>query len=206
MADSTSTRRPLKGSCHCGAIRYLVFLTLPHQAPQSMDKWKSGQSIYRCNCSVCHKIGFYHVRVNFSPDDFLLLSPLDPLQQLGDYMCGDYLHFLYCKTCATRCFIFMGQGEIVDVDMVGIGGGGSGTQLCPATTVKAWRPKKEGWVEGKVNHGCYLSINGFTIDPGQEGFDLRELTEEKRVVYIDYLHGEDRGLPRFDRPHDGGAY
>jgi hypothetical protein len=197
-------RHPYKGSCHCGNVRYIVYLTFPHTPPPSRQQ-KGHQSFYRCNCTICHKSGFLHARVRSSPDDFLLLSPGDPYRDLGDYQCdGGYLHFFYCKKCAVRCFIFMGQGETVEVDddaVLSMLGSGD-------KTVTAWRPKKEGWQEGRLQHGCYLSVNALTIDPGQKSFDLREWTEKKWMLYLDVLRsGEDgAGHPSYDRPHPGGSY
>lgn len=205
MADAppptTRTRRPYKGSCHCGATRFVVFLTLPH-VPSAA---KGVQSIYRCNCTVCHKAGFFHMRVDSSPDDFLVLSPRDPVTELGDYQCGEKsLHFLFCKTCAVRCFIFMGEGEQVEVDLgeLGVEGYEKGVKTA------VWRPKKEGWKEGKAQHGCYLSVNGYTVDANQEGFELGDITDSKVVGYIDYLKSGEEGMghPRLSRPHQGGAY
>ncbi|KAJ0300933.1 hypothetical protein COL5a_008553 [Colletotrichum fioriniae] len=72
---------------------------------------------------------------------------------------------------------------------------------------KVWRPKKEGWVEGK-KFGSYLSVNGYSVDAGQDGFDLREITEKKWVGYCDWLelHSEGSQGTRHDRPWEGGAY
>ncbi|KAL6852737.1 hypothetical protein ACO1O0_007285 [Amphichorda felina] len=204
MADSTQStpqRRPFKGSCHCGATRYIAFLTLPHTPRQEFSPPPQGQCLYRCNCNACHKAGFLHARLNSSPDDFFLLSPLDPYTELGDYQCdGRYLHFFFCRNCGGRCFIFMGEGEVVDADLGALGVGEG--------TVKAWRPKKDGWKEGKVKHGCYLSVNAYTLDPDQEGLDLREWKEKKWVYYLDDLKSgqEGAGGPSYERPHPGGAY
>lgn len=209
----TPTRRPYKGSCHCGTIRYIVYLTLPHTPPGEFKRGSTGQqAFYRCNCTVCHKTGFLHARVASSPDDFLLLAPDgDPFTELGDYQCdGGYLHFFFCTRCAVRCFIFMGEGEAVEVgdeDALALLEDGDEKEA-GRKTVTAWRPKKEGWQEGKLNHGCYLSVNALTIDQEQEGFDLREWTERKWVLYLDVLKsGEpDEGTPSYDRPHPGGCY
>lgn len=201
MAE-TQTRWPFTGSCHCGATRYVVFLRLPHVPlpPPSVS-----QRFYRCNCTVCQKSGFFHMRLASSPDDFLLLSPLDPYGDLGDYTSGEKsLHYLYCKTCAVRCFIHMGEGEHVEVDLGELGVAGHEV----GKTVKAWRPKKDGWKEGRSQHGCYLSVNGYTVDAKQDGFDLGEFTANKVVGYIDYLRLDEEGMgsPRVDRPHKDGAY
>lgn len=206
MSEGTPTRRPYIGSCHCGSLRYVVYLTLPHQRPR--DKKHGQQDIYRCNCAICHKIGILHVRVQSSPDDFLLLSPGDPFAELGDYKCDSkLLHFFYCRTCAVRCFVFMGEGEEVEVedkDVLAL----EGVKRKDGERVTAWRPKKEGWQEGRLDHGCYLSVNALTIDPEQEGFDLREWKETGVIAYLDTRRSgqPDRGMPNFEQPHPGGVY
>ncbi|KAF6801065.1 hypothetical protein CSOJ01_12016 [Colletotrichum sojae] len=205
--EPTPTRRPYRGSCHCGETQYIVFLTLPHTVPPprplgSERAPRSQQDFYRCNCTTCHKAGFFHLRLQSSPDDFLLLRPLDPYKELGDYTVhsGD-LHFLFCKTCGMRCLILMGEGEVEEVDL-----GALGVDSEPGKKTRAWRPRKEGWVEGK-KFGSYLSVNGYSIDAGQ-GFDLREVTERKWVAYLDWLelHAEGSQGTRYDRPWEGGAY
>lgn len=210
-------RRPFTGSCHCGNIRYIVYLTLPHTPP---TKAAYVQNFYRCNCTVCHKTGFFHMRLNSSPDDFFLLPPagsaeaIDPYRDMGDYQCDSKaLHFLYCKKCAVRCFIFMGKGEEVKVDLNDVGLSDDQKRTIGVKgseqegKIKAWRPKKEGWKEGKRENGCYLSVNGCTLDQEQEGLDLREWSEKKWVCYLQILKADERGeAPRYDRPHDGGMY
>lgn len=207
MSTTTSpTRRPFRGSCHCGFTSYIVFLTLPHSpAPESapVPGPEPFQTFARCNCTICHKIGTLHVRVPFAPDDFLLLSPLDPLSELGTYKRRpDGFNFLFCKNCGTRCLTFMGEGENVEVDLgeLGIEGEEKGK------VTKVWRPKKEGWKEGRAN-GCYLSVNGHSIEAGQEGFDIGVFVDNDWVLYYDYreLHREARPQ-KYGTPHEFGAY
>lgn len=90
----------------------------------------------------------------------------------------------------------MGEGEVVDVDLkeMGVKGVEEGK-------TRVWRPKGEGW---KENTTGYLSVNSLTLEPGQEGLDLREWVEKKYVGYEDMLFG--KGEDRLDRPHEGGAY
>ncbi|KAM0254368.1 hypothetical protein ACHAQJ_006837 [Trichoderma viride] len=215
--DSASTdavsprpqRLPYSGSCHCGTIRYIVFLTLPPASLVNAETPPSRgvQRIYRCNCTVCHKSGFLHVRPASAFDDFLLLSPLDPLESLGDYLCNNKtLHNLFCKKCAIRCFTFHGEGETIDMSL-------SEAAALPRTgfenenaPVKAWRPKRVELTPGIPHQGSYLSVNGQTIDVGQDGFDLREWVESKAVGYLDCLNSEGRMPPRSDRPQVGGSY
>jgi len=76
MASQQPTRTPLKGSCHCGATKYILFLTLPHPYHGGEPSPRSDQRFYRCNCTVCHKAGFFHIRPASPADDFLLLRRL----------------------------------------------------------------------------------------------------------------------------------
>ncbi|KAK0611675.1 hypothetical protein B0T14DRAFT_607725 [Immersiella caudata] len=206
MSTSTANpqRRPYTGSCHCGFVRYIVYLTLPHDPPSPRNRRDANgqirQMIYRCNCTTCQKTGLLHVRLPSPPDDFLLLSPLDPLRELGDYQCFDKLiHFLFCRACGVRCFSFMGEWELNEKEVKDPVSGEVGVR-------KVWSPKK-GWVEDMTR---YMSVNAQTLDAGQQGLDLREWTEKKWVMYLDCLEEkEDDGASSFDtatydRPFAGG--
>ncbi|KAL7917917.1 hypothetical protein ACQKWADRAFT_305578 [Trichoderma austrokoningii] len=207
MADST--RRPFHGSCHCGSIKYIVFLTLPHKPPSPAtapptDSSRSEREFYRCNCTACHKAGHFHVRTVWAPEDFMLLSPLDPMAELGDYTCySGTIHWLFCKRCGGRCFLFAGEGETAEVDLDEIGVKDSNGGKLGKRTI--WRPRAEGWSETRP--GYYLSVNGYTVDAAQEGFELGEFTANKWVAYVDCLelHGSERE-PRYNKPYEGGAF
>ena len=90
------------------------------------------------------------------------------------------------------------MGERVEVDLgeLGIGDEKEGKR-------EVWRAKWDGEEETRP----YLSVNGTSIDYKEE-FDMRVLTEEKRVQYFDDLsEPEEKKLePRWDRPHYGGCY
>lgn len=207
MADSTSTtrkRHAFNGSCHCGNIRFIVFLNLPHDPPQSPQHV---QSLYRCNCSACHKAGILHTRLDSTPDDFILLSPQDPFKDLGDYQYGEkILHYFFCRNCGIRCFTFSGEGENVDLDLRQLLGQERGQAIQEGDTTKVWRAKKEGWKDGR--HTGYLSVNANTIDQLQEGFDLREWTEKGWIYYIEMFNPPDDAPEpmSYDRPFPGGVY
>lgn len=49
-----------------------------------------------------------------------------------------------------------------------------------------------------------LSVNAATLDPDQEGLDLREWTEKGWIAYLDMRSEE--GEARLGRPHTGGMY
>lgn len=136
----------------------------------------------------------FHVRP--APSDFTLLSPTDT-STLGDYLCHDkVLHFYFCKTCGIRCFTFMGEAQVTTQDLSALNVDGvTGSH-------EVWKP-----VEAEKNgraHGTYISVNGHTIDADQ-GFDMRELVDNKAVIYYDYLFDEDPAPPS-KTPHEGGCY
>lgn len=85
--------------------------------------------------------------------------------------------------------------EEVDLAELGVPGAEKGQKI------KAWRVSKEG----QPDYGNNLSVNGHTIDAGQ-GFDMRELTEKKMVLYLDTFDEVSPGKPSFEKPHIGGCY
>ncbi len=203
-------RRPFNGSCHCGAVQYIAYLNVPYPGPQA-----GIERLYRCNCRICHKIGFMHIRVPNVPDDFLLLSPLDPFKELGDYQCArKKLHFFFCKTCGVRCFIFMGEGRVSDVEIEAdsldiplerLTLSDEAKEQPKKKSVKVWHSLPDGEAVN-IPHGQYLSVNAHTIDADQEGFDMRDWADKKAIQYLDYLKAEHDGASRYDRPHIGGCY
>jgi len=117
----------------------------------------------------------------------MLLSPIDPMNELGDYTTNEgRIHFLFCKNCGVRCIALAGQGEVVEKDVDG-------------EKRKVWVPHAE-WKEGQ---NAYISINAQTLDAGQEGLDLREWHYNKWVCYLDML--DEKEGDAFDRPHRGGT-
>jgi hypothetical protein len=194
--SSPPTRRPYHGSCHCGRTRYVIFLTLPPAALGDAVHDTPSVRFYKCNCTACHKMGFFHVRVPDSPRDFYLLSPLDEAG-LSDYKCSDnVLRWFFCSNCGVRCFTFTGESEVVDVDLEVVLGKDS-----EGKTTKVWKCKAEGWKESKM---AYLSVNALTIEQGQEGFDLREILDKKWLAYLDCKEYKEKD--RFDYPQVGGTW
>jgi hypothetical protein len=85
----------LRGSCHCGAVRYRV------QAAPS-------QGGSRCNCSVCTKLSAFSGIVK--PEAFELLTPE---AELGQYRWGGNISTrFFCKSCGTHCFA---RGHLAEV-------------------------------------------------------------------------------------------
>ena len=191
--ERPSTRRPYRGSCHCGHIKYIVYLTLPppfiHANPPIAT---STVRLRKCNCSTCHKMGYFHVRPMDSPNDFQLLSPSDP-SELSDYTCFEkVVHWYFCGKCGVHCFSFNGASEVKEAEVDG-------------EKMKIWAPKAEGWAEAKgMWRRSYLSVNAQTLEPNQEGLNLLEWTEKQWIAYIDCLYME--GEARLKTPYPGGTY
>ncbi|PQE23292.1 duf636 domain-containing protein [Rutstroemia sp. NJR-2017a BVV2] len=203
MSDApTSSRKPYHGSCHCGLTRYIVFMTLPPTNIHPNAPATSSVRIRKCNCTTCHKMGLFHLRLPSSPDDFLLLSPTKDFEKSGlrSYRCFEGVHdWLFCGTCGVRCFAFAGEGETVTVDLGALGVKGKDGEVLGE--VEAWRPKKEGWEEG---YRSYVSINATSLEAGQEGLDLREWHEKGWINYLDTLDEKEEN--RLGKPHRGGMY
>lgn len=125
-----------------------------------------------------------------SPNDFLLLSPLNPTEGgLNDYTCFDNrIHWYFCSKCAVRCFAFSGEGEIREVEV-------------NKETKEVWTPKRQGWVEKTTG---YLSVNATTLEPGQAGLNLKEWTEKGWIAYLDMK--DEAAEARLGEPYDGGMY
>ncbi|OBT82478.1 hypothetical protein VE02_08158 [Pseudogymnoascus sp. 03VT05] len=184
-------RRPYTGSCHCGHTKYITYLTLPPPIISANPPSPSSTiRIRKCNCSTCQKMSYFHVRLMDEPNDFLLLSPLNPTEGgLSDYTCFKRaIHWYFCSKCGVRCFAFAGEGVVREVEVEG-------------EVQKVWTPDPEKWGKGKV---AYLSVNAATLDNNQEGLDLTEWTEKGWISYIDWKNNADEA--RMGNPHEGGMY
>jgi hypothetical protein len=134
----------------------------------------------------------------------MLLAPLD-LDELGDYRCfSGVIRWLFCKTCAVRCFSLMGPGEVLERDVPEIkipGRMEEGTEIpekvVGGKTVRVWVPKES-------EEGTILSVNAHTLEAKQDGLDLREWREKGLICYMDTL--DEKAGESYDRPHVGGAY
>lgn len=131
-----------------------------------------------------------------SPDDFYLLTPLNPeagpsAGGLSDYTCFEKrIHFYFCPNCGVRCFAFFGQSEVREEEVDG-------------EKRRVWAPKKEGWIEG-TNANGYLTVNAATLEPGQEGLSLKEWHEKGWIQYLDCKNEAEED--RLRDPHEGGMY
>ncbi|WEW58919.1 hypothetical protein PRK78_004387 [Emydomyces testavorans] len=195
-AASLSNRRPYHGSCHCGKVRYVAFVSLPPTVGPDVDR-RTTVRFYKCNCTTCHKAGIFHMRVPNPTQDFVLLSPSDPTTQLSDYTCFERnLHWFFCSTCGVRCFTIAGKGRNEEIDLEATLGKPS-----EGKRTKIWRMDEEDAEPGKMK---YLGINAHTVDQGQEGFDMREFVDKKWVQYVDCK--EWTSPPRYDYPQSGGTW
>jgi hypothetical protein len=76
-----------EGSCHCGAVRYEVFMAPPAKA-------------FAGNCSICKRAGWLLTFVR--SQSFRLMSGEDVLR---DYVFGPQsTHHYFCPTCGVRSF------------------------------------------------------------------------------------------------------
>lgn len=126
----------------------------------------------------------------------MLLSPLNPDQELSVYQCNEWKRkYYFCPKCGVRCLTFGGEGETDVVDVTDPNTG-------RASKRETWRAK---W-DGNENTRPYVAVNGTTID-FREDLDLRVLTEEKRVQYFNGRSDPKEELEaRWERPHCGGCY
>jgi hypothetical protein len=184
------SRRAYNGSCHCGATKYILYLTLPTASSpkppiQTVAK-ESGLRIYKCNCTVCQKMSIFHIRLPNAPTDFLLLSPLNPPSPnsgLTSYKVNAGLHnWYFCSTCGVRCFVHRGKGENAEVEIDG-------------ENVNVWRPAAQGWNETTAPEPrpSYLSVNAVTLEVGPGETDLRKWHEDGWIQYVENLDGEAGG-------------
>ena len=67
---------------------------------------------------------------------------------------------------------------------------------------EVWGFKRKEWDEDLAERK-YLTVNALTLEPKQEGFDLREWVEKGWIAYLDFSKAEKTQL---GRPHAGDPY
>ncbi len=95
MTQTNATTKMLRGSCHCGGVKFEV-------------EAEPARGASRCNCSVCTKLGALGSIVK--PEAFRLVTPE---AELGVYEWVAKISMRYfCKACGTHCF---GRGHLAEV-------------------------------------------------------------------------------------------
>ncbi|KAF2818411.1 hypothetical protein CC86DRAFT_157126 [Ophiobolus disseminans] len=189
------------GSCHCGAVQYQVKLKFP----PVHDPSAASIHIYKCNCTTCHKMGYFHLRPINPAEDYILTSPTS-VDELGDYRCFAEKHgWYFCKKCGVRFLGLGGSWEQVELDIeqwAGTKNEGEEEKL-----QKVWKTKGEPKIvekQGKkVTKPYYLSVNAVTLEPSED-IDLRKWHEKGWILYVE-TRRED-GTPTGTTPHEGGMY
>ena len=189
------------GSCHCGAIQFLVKLAFPPVHDPSAESIR----IYKCNCTTCQKMGLFHLRPINPAEDYILTSPAN-IDELGEYRCNAKKHgWYFCKTCGVRILGLGGEWEQVELDVKkwkGVKGEDEADDV-----QKVWRTNGESQMEDvggkKVAKPFYLSVNAVTLEPSED-IDLRMWHEKGWIFYVE-CRRED-GTPKGFKPHEGVMY
>jgi hypothetical protein len=108
-----SALKAYPGSCHCGDVQYQLKL----QFPPDMKGAHSNDTIriYKCNCTVCQKMGYFHCRPITPAEDFILTS--DPAE-LGEYRASTKkCAWYFCKSCGCRVVGVVGEWEETELDV-----------------------------------------------------------------------------------------
>lgn len=188
-----SISKSYPGSCHCGFVQYTIRL----QFPPILSRDAKSISLYKCNCSTCHKMGFFHCRPISPADDFELISPTN-IEELGDYRTQTETNgWYFCKKCGVRVF---GVGAVwARVQVPAEGDEEERTVLRTRPTTK--KKIVDGEEVDAPYH--YVSVNAVTLEPSED-IDLRKWHEEGWVCYVD-ARGR-KGQSRPAEPYEGGMY
>ncbi|KAJ4364493.1 hypothetical protein N0V83_009087 [Neocucurbitaria cava] len=201
-----ASHKAYPGSCHCGDVKYEVRLKFP---PINDPKTESVR-IYKCNCTTCQKMGYFHCRPINPANDFILTSPAK-IEELGEYRtAAKKCAFYFCKKCGVRVVGVIGTWEQVDLDVEHWAG--RKEQADKEKLQRVWKSNPttvittdaDGKEETKQSH--YLSVNAVTLEPGGE-IDLRKWHEDGWVFYVENLvKKEGRSEMRLKEPFEGGMY
>jgi hypothetical protein len=190
------------GSCHCGDIQYQVKLKLPPVHDPTVDSVR----IYKCNCTTCQKMGFFHCRPTDPAENYILTSPAT-IEELGDYRCYEKKHgWYFCKKCGVRVLGLGGAWEQIELDVEKWAG--TKKEGEPEKLQKVWKTSgkyTEIEVQGKkVTKPYYLSVNAVTLEYSEE-IDLIKWHEDGWLGYVQCREKDDTP-PRVGKPHKGGMY
>ncbi|KAL6707994.1 hypothetical protein ACN47E_003428 [Coniothyrium glycines] len=200
-----SSSKAYPGSCHCGKVQYQVKLKFP----PDMVSTQSGETIriYKCNCTTCQKMGFFHCRPISPAEDFILTSPAD-VSELGAYRvysktCG----WFFCKDCGVRVLGTRGEWEHVDRDIASWTGTKQDDE--EVKMHKVWKLRDSDAKttrDGKDStKPFYLSVNAVTLEPGED-IDLTKWHENGWVFYVENLRRENGTQLRLEKAFEGGMY
>ncbi|OAL07053.1 hypothetical protein IQ06DRAFT_288840 [Phaeosphaeriaceae sp. SRC1lsM3a] len=197
-----SNLKTYAGSCHCGDVQYLVKLALP----PDHDRTKEAVRIYKCNCTTCLKMGFFHCRPTRPAENYILTSPSDP-KELGDYRCfAKECGWYFCKKCGVRVLGLRASWEQVELDVEEWAGRKKeGEERKVQKVWKASGAERVIEVEGKeVKAPFYLSVNAVTLEPDGD-VDMKMWHEKGWIHYVESRR--DDGTPyRLGQPHECGMY
>jgi hypothetical protein len=108
-----SVLKACPGSCHCGKVQYQLKLKFPPDMTSMRNE--DTIRIYKCNCTVCQKMGFFHCRPITPAEDFILMS--DPTE-LGEYRASTKkCAWYFCKDCGCRVVGLVGEWAEGDLDV-----------------------------------------------------------------------------------------
>lgn len=196
-----SSSKAYPGSCHCGFVKYQIRL----QFPPVHDPQAKSVRLYKCNCSTCQKMGFFHCRPISPAEDFTLLSPANP-GELGDYRTNtETTGWYFCKKCGVRVFGMAGVWEQVRAGGERRPGVDAGEEEKLQVVFKTKPTIRTRNVDGKevTEPYHYVSVNAVTLEPSED-IDLRKWHENGWVLYVDCR--DRKGQPRPTKPYEGGMY
>lgn len=201
-----TTLKAFFGSCYCGKVQYRLKLKFP----PDMSSTQSGKTIriYKCNCTTCQKMGFFHCRPINPSQDFILTSPA-AISELGEYRVYSKKHgWYFCKECGVRVVGTGGVWEQANIDVdkwAGVEKKSEHEKL-----QRVWKTKGNdvtAIVDGvEASKPYYLSINATTLDQGDE-VDLAKWHEQGWIYYVENLRQDKKGLQmQLGKPYEGGMY
>ncbi|CAI6229676.1 unnamed protein product [Periconia digitata] len=194
------TTKVYDGGCHCGKVRYKVRLDIPPSS--NPDYLGRGTRIYKCNCTTCHKLGMFHARPGDPANDFIVLSPSSPTENLGVYNAfGGSNNWYFCRNCGAQLFGVGAKWVSEELDV----GKWAGDVNGDGKTQTVWKTSALNILDPTGKPAHYVSVNSITV----EGVDLIDWHDKG---YIAYLNGRNRETEnmretvRFRKPHPEGCY